>query len=445
MNDELEYLKLMAKNNEIHQKKMKKTNYIDEKLIKIVENFIIEKELVCYGGIAINSILPKNLQFYDNDIDIPDYDFFSKNALEDAKELSDIFIKQGYDDVEAKSAFFHGTYKVFVNFIPIADITHISDDLFDKIKKNSFIRQKIRYCDPNFLRMSLYQELSRPLGDTSRWEKVYNRLSLLNSHFQFVNKNKKRVSENINETKDNIEIYNSLKKFCSKYKFPICGEYAIFLFSRLTKNVRLKKSLREKKVFQMSIYVNNITQFKNSFNEFKQLKNNEILKNLSLHEQKLDYKYMNNFYTLEHDGDVLMFVFLTNACISYNSIKYRNTPLNIVSIDGMLSLYFGLIITEHKKLNMNNLYLYCFMLYHLVHQEYKGHKLMTRFSLPCTGKQQTYEDIINERSKKYKELRSKPRSKEYEKYFLKYMPKVKNTLKNTSTKIKSKKNKTTKI
>ena len=71
--------------------------------------------------------------------------------------------------------------------------------------------------------MSLYQELSRPLGDTSRWEKVYNRLSLLNSHFQFVNKNKKRVSENINETKDNIEIYNSLKKFCSKYKFPICN------------------------------------------------------------------------------------------------------------------------------------------------------------------------------------------------------------------------------
>ena len=195
MNDELEYLKLMAKNNEIHQKKMKKTNYIDEKLIKIVENFIIEKELVCYGGIAINSILPKNLQFYDNDIDIPDYDFFSKNALEDAKELSDIFIKQGYDDVEAKSAFFHGTYKVFVNFIPIADITHISDDLFDKIKKNSFIRQKIRYCDPNFLRMSLYQELSRPLGDTSRWEKVYNRLSLLKSHFHIVNKNKKKMRQ----------------------------------------------------------------------------------------------------------------------------------------------------------------------------------------------------------------------------------------------------------
>ncbi len=33
----------------------------------------------------------------------------------------------------------------------------------------------IRYAPPNFLRMNMYLELSRPAGDVSRWEKVFKR------------------------------------------------------------------------------------------------------------------------------------------------------------------------------------------------------------------------------------------------------------------------------
>ena len=47
------------------------------KMIKIVENFIKQKNLICYGGTAINNILPKEDQFYDKDVEIPDYDFSS--------------------------------------------------------------------------------------------------------------------------------------------------------------------------------------------------------------------------------------------------------------------------------------------------------------------------------------------------------------------------------
>ena len=39
------------------------------------------------------------------------------------------------------------------------------------------------YAPPNFLRMSMYLELSRPEGDVSRWEKVLKRLILLNKHY----------------------------------------------------------------------------------------------------------------------------------------------------------------------------------------------------------------------------------------------------------------------
>ena len=50
--------------------------------------------------------------------------------LEDAKELADIYYKAGFEEVEAKAGVHYGTFKVFVNFIPVADITLLSPELF---------------------------------------------------------------------------------------------------------------------------------------------------------------------------------------------------------------------------------------------------------------------------------------------------------------------------
>jgi hypothetical protein len=154
-----------------------------QKIISIVEKFIADKKLVCYGGTAINNILPEDAQFYNKDIELPDYDFYSDNALDCAKELADIYYKDGYEDVEAKSGVHHGTYKVFVNFMGIADITQMEPALFNAISREAIIKKNIRYAPPDFLRMAMYLELSRPDGDVSRWEKVQKRLTLLNTHY----------------------------------------------------------------------------------------------------------------------------------------------------------------------------------------------------------------------------------------------------------------------
>ena len=154
-----------------------------KKIISIVEDFIADKKLVCYGGTAINNILPEDAQFYNKDIELPDYDFYSDNALDHAKELADIYYKAGYEDVEAKSGVHHGTYKVFVNFTGIADITQMEPALFKAIYRDAIIKKGIRYAPPDFLRMAMYLELSRPDGDVSRWEKVQKRLVLLNTHY----------------------------------------------------------------------------------------------------------------------------------------------------------------------------------------------------------------------------------------------------------------------
>ena len=96
-----------------------------QKMIYIVEEYIIKNKLICYGGTAINNLLPKKEQFYNRDVEIPDYDVYSTDALTDAKTLADIFYKKGYSEVESKSGVHYGTFKIFVNFIPMIDLTMI--------------------------------------------------------------------------------------------------------------------------------------------------------------------------------------------------------------------------------------------------------------------------------------------------------------------------------
>ncbi len=53
-------------------------------LIDIVESILKKKKRVCYGGTAINNILPKEDQFYNKELEIPDYDLFSPDPIKDA-------------------------------------------------------------------------------------------------------------------------------------------------------------------------------------------------------------------------------------------------------------------------------------------------------------------------------------------------------------------------
>jgi hypothetical protein len=124
-------------------------------MIKIVEDFIIRKKLICYGGTAINNILPERDQFYNKEGEIPDYDFFSSNALDDAKELADIYHKAGFKSIEAKSVHF-GTFKVFVNYIPIADITSVGPEIYKTLLDDAVSIAGIHYCPPDYLRMNMF-------------------------------------------------------------------------------------------------------------------------------------------------------------------------------------------------------------------------------------------------------------------------------------------------
>lgn len=177
------FVKVAAETSDAILKDMTKKNINDPLVIKtltIVERYIRKRRLVVYGGTAINAILPTDLQFYDPEFDLPDWDFYSDDPVIDGMNIADQVFKETEGAVSLTTAVHEGTYKVYADGLAIADITNVESPLLDVFRKNAIVIDGIHYSGANFLRMAAYLELSRPLGQPDRWEKVMRRLTLLN-------------------------------------------------------------------------------------------------------------------------------------------------------------------------------------------------------------------------------------------------------------------------
>lgn len=149
--------------------------------IEIVEEFLKKKHRLCYGGQAINAHLPKKYKIYDPDLSIPDYDFFTPDQDNDVDQIVRMLREEGFREIAVRDGMHEGTLKIYVDYIPVADITSIEPKIYRALFKRSFKSEEgISYLDANTLRMLMYLELSRPKGEVERWTKVYERLALFN-------------------------------------------------------------------------------------------------------------------------------------------------------------------------------------------------------------------------------------------------------------------------
>lgn len=197
----------------------------------VVREFIIEKGLKLYGGQALHEHLSKKGKPIYDKYEFPDYDVFSPDAWNHAKELSDRLFKLGFFFVETKASIIndkkHQTYKVSVDLIYVLDLTQIGcnatqleqgdcvdcgltlekqcfslfnnipaidilsndskeyTESYDYKKKTGILKNKLLVCSPNWLKISMYLEMSQPYQDPSRLEKVYNRLRLFEEEFKY--------------------------------------------------------------------------------------------------------------------------------------------------------------------------------------------------------------------------------------------------------------------
>ena len=392
-----------------------------QKIIKIVEDFIKKKNLICYGGTAINNILPAEDQFYNKDAEVPDYDFFSPDALKDAKELSNLYYKLGFTDVEAKSGQHHGTFKVYVNYIPVADITQIPKEIYKALKTESIRVAGILYAPPNFLRMSMYLELSRPVGDTSRWEKVLKRLSLLNKHYPLTSLNCNHVEfqrEMENKDKEDI-IYNTVKNAFINQGVVFFGGFAISLYSKYMPK-HLQKQLEQ--IADFDVLSNDP---KTTAEIVKERLKDQNISNVKIIEKKPVGEIVPEHYEIKVGTDTVAFIYKPIACHSYNILEINRQKIKVATIDTMLSFYLAFLYSDRPYYNefLDRILCMSKFLFDVQQKnrlEQKG--LLKRFSITCYGHQETVEEMRADKSKKYQELKNIKNKEEYEEWFLNYKP-----------------------
>ena len=402
-------------------KKIKQSNDILS-IIKILENFLRRKKVVCYGGTAINNILPASDQFYDKDVEIPDYDFFSPMALNHAKELADIYAASNYDDIEVRSGMHVGTYKVFVNFIPIADITQLEPKIFKILIKRAIRKDGVYYAPPDYLRLQMYNELSRPDGDVTRWEKVYKRLLLLNKHHPF--KENPKCSQ-INFMRDftgnpelNDTLYTLVKDTMINEGVVFIGGYASSLYSRYMPADQ-QKQLQHVPDFDVLAEDPKSVAFilKDKLEEagFKNVKVNK--------KPSVGDDIILTHYEIVVDDDTLCFIYQPYGCYSFNKITIKKKQVKVATIETMLMFLLAFFYADRPYYDHERIM--CMAQYLINVQsknrlEQKG--LLKRFNINCYGSEKTIVEMRSEKAEKYEELKHLKDGKEYNKYFFKYIP-----------------------
>lgn len=210
-------------------------------VIKLISTFIIKKKLILYGGFVINIILPKKLRFY-KDYTINDFDCLSKNPLNDSIELAKIIKSKGYSYIKIKKAKHQGTYRVYVYGKQIFDITIVKSNIYDNLLKYSkkekkdlkHYKDKYNIIPLPIIKKNLYYELSRPEQSGYRWEKIYERLQILNKIYPTQSIKVKYECVKIPPLYKGL--VNNILAYIKKSKTPIIDGFALKLYKNMVVN-----------------------------------------------------------------------------------------------------------------------------------------------------------------------------------------------------------------
>jgi hypothetical protein len=376
-------------------------------VIKLISNFIIKKKLILYGGFVINIILPKNLRFY-KDYTINDFDCLSKNPLNDSIELAKVIKSKGYSYIKIKKAKHQGTYRVYVYGKQIFDITIVKSNIYDNLLKYSIkdkknlkhYKDKYNIIPLPIIKKNLYYELSRPEQSGYRWEKIYERLEILNKIYPT-----KEIEVEYECVKIPIiykDVVKNILNYVKKSKNPIIDSFALKLYKKLTVNCCGR-------INEYSTYITILST------NYEETKNDiiKIIKECELSNHRIDVSnfidkdnILNTHFDINlinnNDNTIFNFVNIINVKNECFSINKNINGYTIGSIDTILyflytSYIYNTIYTNDTVLSHEKLY------YINEFENYIKNNLhnniLKRLKSNCYGKI-NYEDEIKEIWKK---------------------------------------------
>lgn len=385
----VETLQSLVEEIELENSSRDATDPLVRKMLGVVESFLKTHRVLCYGGTAINNLLPEEKRFYNPDQDIPDYDFFSETPQHHAMMIADQLKALGIGNVEVKPGMHLGTFKVFSEFHGVADVTHLDHKIFDRLWKDDITVHGIHYVPPNFLRMSMYLELSRPRGDVSRWVKVYKRLQLLNKHYPMTCPGHAEISKELTAERK-AEALSLLKH----HPIVLLGFSATEIHSNQTHWTTPVILLAEKSTIE------SVTHGKETV----------VTEGTELIPKQIDVIGENN--------EIVFRFYETQACHSYHLTRDH---IRVASIPTLLQFFYAYLYTNATEHEITRLLCVANRLIELSEHENKRHfALLT--PKDCLGRQETLIDMKKHRTELYEKLSKHRESPDFLQYFFSYNP-----------------------
>lgn len=330
------------------------------KAIEVVEHFLRKRHRLCYGGQAINAHLPKAYQFYNPEYSVPDYDFFTPSQKSDILLLVKDLRAAGFMEIYVREGMHEGTFKIYVDYVPVADMTAIDPALYRILSRREYRLNGISYLDANTLRMMMYLELSRPAGEVSRWGKVYERLVLFN---EFAVTPPCRIQPMAEHTLTPEQVQYVLS-FMVEHQRVFAGADLISFYDRVLRT-RLKRSkwvLTTKRPFLF-------------YSPTPQEDADHLVQAFRSHDHSEDKEHgkaRGAFRIVSYDSKgvellpsmkiivrakkPLVFIIQQTACYSHLSFRMdRHRSLLIASMDTLITLYFSLGLIRSAYFDMGSM------------------------------------------------------------------------------------------
>lgn len=401
----MDELKQIVEHLQLENDKRAASDPLTQASLGVVKEFLQKHKVLCYGGTAINNLLPPKDRFYIPGQDVPDYDFFSKTPQEHAMMVANGLRDLGVKTIEVKPGMHLGTFKVFADYEGVADITMLEPEIFDRLWETSIVKEDIHYVPPSFLRMSMYLELSRPRGDVSRWEKVYARLQLLNKHYPI----ECPVDTQTHPEASAKDIQRAMKL--------LQNEDVILLSATASETHLRKKWTLPIGLLATKETIEKLTKGK----KVEKNEGNELLPPL--------------YYLIDEDGVSRIRIYETTACHSYHQTK---DGTKVASIPTILQFFFAYVYSRATDENIASILCIAQRLVELANNKPKR-RFAILTPIDCIGKQETLTDMRKHKSTLYETLSKNKNSSEFLKYFFTYNPrgstterkKARNSLKKT--------------
>lgn len=169
------------------------TNHEYNKVRQIIADFIKNEKRIVYGGSAYHAIIQQNnntVGIY-RDFERYDTEFYSPDPIRDMVVICNKLDDAGINYVIGRQAQHDETFTIFANFNQYCDMSYMPAKIFEKIEYIEI--NGTRYIHPDYILIDIFRMYNDPLTSYWRLGKVFKRMKLLMSEYEYDFKKTKPV------------------------------------------------------------------------------------------------------------------------------------------------------------------------------------------------------------------------------------------------------------